>query len=433
MRIRWVLAPVAATLLVAAAVGLPLFQDGSSYVYEILLTGSAVRHHRAIVLFVQAPMKIARHALHALQADPYTTQAVVRTVFSFTYAAIPFVVLGVSWLVVRRRREDLFIWPALVILLVNLVNFSWVSELLIAMQLCWPLLLATLLMPDTIAQRLLAAAIVPTVWLLHPFAAPLLIAMAASAALAGRRTRRSVVVFLIAAISKAGVALASLTKYETEQLAPDDLRTYLFVTPWENAVVLAIALAIGVLCIVAKRGDPERRASRASAALAVLAGALLIAEYVGRRDVFLLKTGLSVFAAMVLMVLAAADATSTPSPTAPRERFRLTVVLAAVFAAVIVTKSILWHRATIALADTLASARAACIETDDDAVAWVHQRRFTILDNWSLPSLALVVQDAPPRTLLLEPGDCGKWADTGIVQLDPWTALEPEDVVPPLR
>ena len=59
--------------------------------------------------------------------------------------------------------------------------------------------------------------------------------------------------------------------------------------------------------------------------------------------------------------------------------------------------------------------------------------RYAILDNWALPSLALVVEDAPPRTLLLEPGNCRRYRDTGIVQVDPWTPLPANDLVPPVR
>ena len=51
----WILLPVFLALLLSAVVGLQLFQDGSSYLLELLITHSAVRHGRLSVLLFQYP------------------------------------------------------------------------------------------------------------------------------------------------------------------------------------------------------------------------------------------------------------------------------------------------------------------------------------------------------------------------------------------
>ncbi|MDH4256155.1 MAG: hypothetical protein OEX13_16700, partial [Gammaproteobacteria bacterium] len=46
-----------------------------------------------------------------------------------------------------------------------------------------------------------------------------------------------------------------------------------------------------------------------------------------------------------------------------------------------------------------------------------------ILNNWSLPTLGLVNAPLQPPVLLLEAGDCDRFARSGEIAVDPWTVL----------
>ena len=77
--LHWIVALlVVVPLLVVAAVGLPLFQDGSSYLVELMTSQSAVRHHRYSVLLVQAPSIVALKLSATADLDPRSALTVVR-------------------------------------------------------------------------------------------------------------------------------------------------------------------------------------------------------------------------------------------------------------------------------------------------------------------------------------------------------------------
>jgi hypothetical protein len=63
------------------------------------------------------------------------------------------------------------------------------------------------------------------------------------------------------------------------------------------------------------------------------------------------------------------------------------------------------------------------VERDAGELAWVRVPPHVIIDNWSLPSLALVMHDHHPGAVLLEPGDCRRLEATGMVRVDPWSVL----------
>ena len=426
---RATFALVALAVAGAAVVGLPLFQDGSSYLLELLMTGSAVRHHRASALAIQLPAIVARHATWN-DGDP--SVALVRAAFCAGYALVPLTALGLSWGAVRRTRPGLFIWPALGILFVNLVNFSWVSELLIAMQLAWPPLLLAILEPGAARTRIATALLLPFVWLLHPLVAVFLATGAAACAYVawrdpGRRRAASVLaaVHAVAALARVATARTGLTSYESSFLARTELVDYLFVSHWENLVVLGAALAIAALVL---RGSFD---ARAPATIAIAAAAVLVSQYFVDAHTFPLKTGLVVFVAAAVMLCAAIDACAAASARATPARLDLTVVLAAIFAAVMAAKGLEWQRAVARLAAEPVGAATRCRETDE--LSWLPHAPYSIIDNWALPSLALVLQDRAPRTLLLAPGDCRRLAESGMAQLDPWTLLPAATLVPPLE
>ena len=126
--------------LIAALVGLPLFEDGSLYLFVI-----ATEHAPELPnLRVSGTLpQLPAVAAFALGAD----LPVGRLVFSAGYAAVPLITLVGCWWLLRRRS------PALLLLVlpsfVGLqLNFSGVSELLSGLYLTWPLLLGMLLSPE---------------------------------------------------------------------------------------------------------------------------------------------------------------------------------------------------------------------------------------------------------------------------------------------
>jgi hypothetical protein len=123
------------------------------------------------------------------------------------------------------------------------------------------------------------------------------------------------------------------------------------------------------------------------------------------------------------MVLAASDGIAPPSEAERTLRMRLFRVLALVFAAVVLGKSLMWKASLQRLSRTLSAGGQPCLERDSAALAWLRAAPYRIIDNWALPSLALVTRDARPDTLLLEPGDCRRFVESGVVQVDQWTAL----------
>jgi hypothetical protein len=102
-----------------------------------------------------------------------------------------------------------------------------------------------------------------------------------------------------------------------------------------------------------------------------------------------------------------------------------------VFSCVVVAKSLMWHSAATTLVRTMAATRTSCVEPASDEFTWLRRAPNGIIDNWALPSLALVIQDVGPRKLLLQSGDCGRFFESGMVQVDPWTLIPASVLIPP--
>jgi hypothetical protein len=429
---------VAAALLLSALVHLQLFQDGASYLFELMISGSAVRHERLGVYIIQAPSIIALKALSFIGADAYTRLATERLLFSLNYAAVPLVAILLSWLVVRGRQEGLFLWAALIILFVNLVNFSWVSELLIAMQLACPLMLGCFIHPQRAWARALAVALGALIFFLHPLSFLLLLAIGIGSFISGQGradARRAAFIagslLLTAAALKALLSLWHATDYERSMTQPASMHEYLFITPIENILFLALALALGLNRLLFREGESRQGLSLGIEAGLAAAGCVTLVSYyfIGHWN-FPLKTGLALFAAMVLIVFASIDSRRVASPLERRHRLKLALALSFCFAAVIAAKSWVWHRPIEALERTLAAADAMCLERSRSDLDWLDDRPDNIIGNWSLPSLVLVMQMGSPAKYLLEAGDCAALRRSGEVRVDPWTTLSLKLVAP---
>lgn len=490
---HWIVALlVAVPLLVAGSVGLPLFQDGSSYLLELMTSHSAVRHHRYSVLLVQAPAIVALKLSALVDLDPRATLAIVRRVFSFSYAILPLVALGWSWLLARKRDPAMLLWPAVSILLLNVVNFSAVSEILLATQLALPLMLAASQQQPSKFAVATVLVLVPVILLLHALVAVLFAGLAGGMALRARQLNgpEAARAWLYAALFSGAAFIRVLldagfaTSYERNMWVGPALVDYflmnfetaclLFVATgsalwfaWRRASIerVIVAVSIGLTALMTwtalrnlaglralgeqpaaliallatvpiamlalvLRGGGARRTSLADRALLVLlwsAAGAIIARY-ALLDSFPLKTGATALIAAGLLVFAASDSLRDRLPDDLRRRKLFALHAGAVFAVLALSKAAIWDAATTRLTRELAARTAACAEIDDASMDWVRRSPGAILNNWSLPTLSLVSATTLPPVLLLEAGDCERFARSGEIVVDPWTVLTPRQL-----
>jgi hypothetical protein len=169
------------------------------------------------------------------------------------------------------------------------------------------------------------------------------------------------------------------------------------------------------------------------AVLTPVAACLLVSQYFSGSGRFPLKTGLVLFIGVLIMFIAAGDSTQTISDFEVKQRRKLVQTLAIVFALVIIAKSLIWRSSVQKLEHALVASGDVCIEIVSEKIPWLETNPYNIINNWSLPSLVLVLQDSHPRKLLLEKNDCQLYFESDIVQVDPWTNLPKKYIVPPLN
>ena len=497
----WVLVPVLFALLVAAVVGLPLFQDGSSYLLEMLITHSVIRNGRFTILLFQLPTIILIKTFLRLGIDTLTTLPIVRLAFNLNYALTPFISLFLSWLIVRKKREELLIWAALIILFVNLVNFSWVSELLISVQFACPLLLALLLGPRSKTFWILFVILVPFTFFLHPLVLTLYLVMAGASAYIGywrpadrRAAGISTILFLLAAAARGIYSFFSLSSYEMTFAATGEVRNYFMISGVENLFFIGTAAELALLILLTKwLVNTESRIvkalfwlvslqalflffltgrlllqgntsfvvsiagiiplflvylyySRASSFmqnirllyisyffLAMTASGLLLAQHALNETPFILKMGSDLFVVLFIMIMAVIDSVRKPMAREYTWRFRFLIALSVIYLGVLLAKSIMWQTSIQRLEQTLQQTQGTCTELTPANYQWLENTPYTILNNWAVSSLALIIQDQQPRKLLLAPNDCQLFYQTGEVQIDPWSRFSQKYIVPPLE
>jgi hypothetical protein len=244
-------------------------------------------------------------------------------------------------------------------------------------------------------------------------------------------------IFLIVALLRGLLSLYSLTSYETSFLESEEMSNYLVITSWENKLFLVIALIIGLICLqsysLTKSSSQKIRIFYLSGmSLAVIAVYLLLSQYLFDTNQFPLKTGLALFTSMLIMLMASLDSLREIPSFEQIQRFRLVTVLAILFSVAIVSKSWMWHSSTQKLDQALARSDSSCTEITVGNFTWLQENHYNIINNWALPTLALVVQDNHPRKLLLEQDSCRFFYESGMVQIDPWTNLPKTLLVPPV-
>ena len=462
--------PVILALVVSAWVNLQLFQDGAAYLYQLVQTRStAIMHQRFSANVVQAPIVLS---LHLLALSPIEdAMPLMRFLFCLGYGLIPLLGLRLSWQVVQATTKPLLIWPWLIIVWINLVNFSWVSEILIALQLACPLLLgiscvpihqtnghtsSRWIWPLTIGLSGVIFGFHPLVVLIFGIATVgcvyLSIQWHGSARLsdfptwsceyASRFYERMALFFGSLTIAKGLWAIASINPYEKSFLTAHQRNHYLFASSTEDQLFLIGSLLIGGLCLLAQHVHQTPKAIRwiygCCMGVAIASACILISQY--RYHPLQLKTGLSIGVSLFLLLLMFIDVAKLqrnqlhqqqPQGLNLQFRQRLMVALSFIFLIVVLTQSLLWHKAVHQLRTVMVASPTECMERYSSDFDWIYQPPHQILNNWSLPVLALLQGDRAMRTTLIA-DNCQGYETSHTADIYPWTNIPKDQLRPQL-
>jgi hypothetical protein len=403
------LVAVVCAYLLTAVVGLPLFQDGGWYFFKIATSGQAeLPNLRYTALLPQLP---------AAWAAPHVADAVLlRHLFSLGYVALPVASLLACWMLARRRAPALFLFPLLWFLL-NLVNFSGVSELLSSLYLTWPLVLAMLLAPASRWVWLYAVIAAPMLAGLHPLAFLPAFALALlGAALAWlipnlRRIWGALaLVSLASGLFRLAWTITGANDYERGRLEPDSAINYLMTNTLGQHLLLMLVLILGLtlgagLLLRGRAQAGSLRLSRTLAWLLPAVAALVSVEILNGEGIHL-KSGLTFVAGLALMGLASALllAPQLPGwrgPADPDARLRgrtgAVLIVTVAMVVLLLAKSAAWWTATRGLQNLLAESPEDCIRmtpSEPFALQWPWMR---IIDDWVTPMNALAFR---PRLIL---------------------------------
>jgi hypothetical protein len=431
--------------LIACAVGLPLFADGSLYLFSIATElRPTVPNLRWTATLPQLPAVTA----FALGAE----LPLGRLIFSAGYAAVPAVSLAGCWLLVRRRQPALLLFVLLSYLALQL-NFSGVSELLGALLLTWPLVLAMLVLPARRWVVAYALASGPLLLFLHPLAFLLCFGLALLAWLTGggddraRRIWRRVGFWLAAhGVVRLLWTAFGLNVYERGRLnAPSALNYLLAETTAQHLLLLVVAVAI----LLAARTLPARSAPAAGAEppvrVAAFATGLLPVGAIWVGAEFVLGEGITLKSAATFAVgLLAMTVVSwlvltgragrcvahgVPSP-AP-------LLCGVAVLALLLAKSTAWWTATRSLQNIVSGTDATCIAFGPQEPYGLQWPWMRIVDDWATPFTALATRPFVPNldgrgpqpvALLLSRDGCELLRRTGEVRFTDWLSRPFESV-----
>jgi hypothetical protein len=409
--------------ILCAAVGLPLYADGALYFLEIVLEGEPlVPNGRYSALFPQLPVLLA-----ATLTDEILP---LRHAFSLGYALLPFLSFFGCWLVVRTRTPDLILYPAL-FLVANQVNFSAVSELLMALYLTWPFVLLAVVSPAHRVTWAYGILLAPLLLYLHPLAfVPLLFLgllawwVASRAVTARRLWWGMTAAFISIGLVRLLWSVVSANSYERSQLQLETALYYLFPDTWSQTALLGALVIAGALFAVGAslRGRARAVAVRLIWTAGLLIGALglAVAMQIAAGEGVRLKAGMILPIALLLMGMVALVGARAGDDPSPRWVAPIFVVLAATAIGMAQAKAYLWGGATAALIEAMAAAEAPCVTHTPDAPAALHGPRMAPVNNWTAPMAALVFRVPEPIPLLLPDAGCQRLEESGIAYLTPW-------------
>lgn len=416
---------------VAALVGLPLYDDGSRYLFTI-----ATRHQpwvpnlRLAGTLPQLPAVMG----FALGAD----LPLGRLLFTLSYGAVPVLSLLGCWWLVRKRAPALLlaIMPTFVAMQ---LNFSGVSELLSGVYLTWPLLLAMVLRGRARWVRAIAIAVGPLLVLLHPLAFLYCFGLAVVAAISAQRSvergnqwRRIGWWLALCGLLRLGWTSLGLDSYERGRLTPTGATEYILAnSPSQHMLILILSLATLLAMWLRHRGAGQGRGSQALAAVWTVAFACSI--WIGGE--FVLGVGITLKSAITLIVpaigmLAVSVLLFRQPPSPQRVQPAMpsaSVVLAGLTAlTLLLGKSSAWWTGSRMLQNIVASSEHACLSFDGNQPYGLQWPWMRVVDAWSTPFTALATRpfvpnaagtEAQPIALLLDGDGCERLQHTGLVHL----------------
>jgi hypothetical protein len=409
---------VAVGLLAAAALGLGLAWDGSW-----LLFGSLDRRTPFVFFLrlVEFPLD-----LPAIAVAGFTqSMRAIGFAFGLAYFAVPFGALLVTWRVLGRENRRLFVWAALGVGILALpAQIFATSEIVIAVQLTWPLLLAVA--TRSVARHwLLVVLIGIAVAFTGPIAAGLLLGVAVIAAvlaLVGRDgspdLRPSALFGALAIVAMVASLASGDVAAHSSEVSVDVLvaRFHSAIEGWPLISLLA-TYAAGVLIVGASiaRRHLATAAARFEVAAVIASAAAGAALVPWALDVHAWRTALDgrtllPFIAAPLMGLALVDArvqsplaTTTGAPPdgqVPTGRLgvREWIALEQAVAMVVVLLGVGlgWNGLTTRLGAEMAASPSGCVERA--SMPWSND---TALGHWSVTAASILRSGRRPTHIVL--------------------------------
>jgi hypothetical protein len=242
-------AAIAASTALSVLAGLPLYADGAHYLFRLLVEDSLyVPDGRLAAVLPQLPALVVSRLGGEV--------ATVRLAFALAYASLPVLSLWACWLILRSRASSLMLFVALAALL-NQINLSGVSELLIVLYRTWPVALALALAAGAVfLSGLSCNGVVER--RAAGFAPPSGSGCAALACISGpfdvpsrpcgtRLWRALASWFLLCTGTRLVLSLSGVSGYESSHLAGDGALWYLLTRTAAQHAILASVLVVGLL------------------------------------------------------------------------------------------------------------------------------------------------------------------------------------------
>ncbi|MCU0490146.1 MAG: hypothetical protein MUD01_00960 [Chloroflexaceae bacterium] len=424
--IRVYFACVVVGLLSAVMVGAALSWDGSYVLFSLLnYKEPFIPHNRYIHGVVQFPTLL----LSNLTDNTW----LLGLMFGLMLALIPLVSLLVCWLLVRRERPELFVWPALGTGLGLLPGqFALVTEAALAIYLTWPIVLCVL-MPPRRSHVLVVLGFTVLLLITHPISIALTAMIAAIALLLlvlDRRRLRQLLLYAIGFGTITGVAAYWFqqvrTSYEQEQLSIQRLQEAYTASLAGTAVfALGFVLLAVLLLLVGARLKNQGLSTvlhGAELLCLLLAGLLFLIRglqpqlWMGSLDLrtWSLFIALPFFGAALLEFVITRR--SGPAPAEEqRHRIHTVQLVSLIFCTTLVAQSILWAGLTQRLQGELASRPFGCISMT--SLPWVEK---TPLNHWSLTSYVYILEGRTPDQMVLGWDNCTTMQIGAKLPVVPW-------------
>jgi hypothetical protein len=334
--------------------------------------------------------------------------------FRVSTGLLPLTALVASWLIVRRRRPDLIVWPIIGICGCSLPG-EWfsVAEGIIAIQFAWPLFLAIAVGLEGWTE-IVAAVLAVFIFFTHPFAFPIFVG-GACALLAGQSFKRLPPSprwrWWVGALLAAGIVRRLLLASSEQGYTRLSWLRQSTVESMYHLPLLAMAvLLVAAITMCFPRTRPVLPAALISCSTLMLCVHFLHVSHWALALSYRLPVLFVTAPFVLLMFVAAATAPVRPTVTAA-----VSAATGTMFVAVLLVQAFAWHHV---LTDVRSATRsgASC-----KTLAGVDKGRGTPITHWATSYLAILAQGRhPSRFLTGSVAACRAFDRTGRLYLRPW-------------